>query len=111
MHTEAEHHKVHDHARTGCTAAWVGQKVTIEVTIHDGMLDLRPNGTGSEHIRRNLWAIFGKIYYQESINGPELGGTIEFEFKRHYKTKRAMQQTIVGHLRIERLSRVLSIEI
>ena len=42
-------------------ATQVGQKVTIEVTIHDGMLDLRTNGMGGRHLRRDLWARFGKI--------------------------------------------------
>ncbi|MCY6488242.1 hypothetical protein, partial [Actinobacillus pleuropneumoniae] len=84
--------------------------MTVEVTIHDGMLDLRPNGVGGRHLRCDLRARFGKICHQESINGPKLGGMVEFEFKRLYKTQRAAQQTTLGHLRIERLSRVLSIE-
>lgn len=54
----------------GCAATQVGQKVTIEVNIHDGMLELRPNGVGDRHLRRNLWERFGKIYHQGSINEP-----------------------------------------
>jgi hypothetical protein len=61
------------------------------------------------HLRRDLWARFGKICRQESINEPELGGTVEFKFKKHYKIQRATQQTTLGHLRIERLSRALSV--
>ena len=34
-----------------CTAARVGWKVTITVTIHDVMLGLRPNGAGGGHLR------------------------------------------------------------
>jgi len=81
--------------------------VTIEVTIHDGMLDLTPNGAGDKQLRCELWARFGKIYHQGSINEPVLGGTFEFKFKKCYKVQRATQQTILGHLRIEQLSRAL----
>ena len=56
--------------------------MTIIVTIHDVMLGLSPNGVGNRHLRNNLWARFGKIYCQGSINGLDLGGTIKFEFKR-----------------------------
>jgi len=83
--------------------------VTVEVAIHDGRLDLRPNGAGGRNLRCNLWARFEKICCQESINEPKLGGTVEFKFKKRYKTQRVAQQTTLGHLRIERLSRVLSI--
>jgi len=74
------------------------------------MFDLRPNGEGDGHLKQKLWASFGKIYCQGSIDGPELGGTVEFEFKRCYKTPRASQQTTLGHLRLERLNRVHSVE-
>lgn len=45
----------------GCAVAWVGQKVIVEVTIHDGMLDLRPNGAGNRHLRCDLWEKSRKI--------------------------------------------------
>jgi len=89
----------------GCTVTQVGWEVTIGVTIHDEMFDLRPNGADVGHLRRELWERFGKICCQESINGPKLGGVIEFKFKRCHKTHKASQQTTLGHLRIERLSR------
>ena len=87
----------------------IGREVTIGVTIHDGMLDLRPNGVESRHLGCNLWARFGKIFCQESINEPKLGGMVEFEFKKNYKIQRATQQTTLGHFRIERLSETLSV--
>ena len=77
--------------------------MTIGVTIHDVMLDLRPNGAGGRHLRCTLWEIYGKIFHQGSINELDLGGTIEFEFKRHYKFQWVTQQTTLGHLRIELL--------
>ena len=83
----------------GSVAARVGQKVIVEVTIHDGMLD--------RHLRHDLWERSGKICRQGSINEPDFGGAIEFKFKRHYKLQRATQQTTLGHLRIELLSRAL----
>ena len=70
-------------------ATWIGRKVTVGVTIHNGTLDFSPNGVGDEHLRYDLWARFWKIYHQESINGLKLGGTVEFEFERHYKRQRA----------------------
>ena len=59
--------------------------MTVGVTVHDEMSDLRPNGVGGRHLRRELWTRFGTIYRQESIDGPELGVMVEFEFERHYK--------------------------
>jgi len=87
--------------RGGYDAARVGWKVIVIVTIHNVMLGLRPNGVGGRHLRRTLWARFGIIYYQGSINGPDLEGTVEFEFKMNYKLQRDAQQTTLGHLRIE----------
>ena len=60
--------------------------MTVGVAIHDEMSDLRKKGVGSGHLRHELRARFGAIYRQESIDGLELGGAIEFEFKRCYKT-------------------------
>lgn len=79
--------------------------MTVGVTIHNGMFDLRPNGVGDKKLRGELWARFGKIYCPESINGPKLGGMVEFEFERRYKTQRDSQKTTLSHFIIERLSR------
>lgn len=87
----------------GFTAAQVGQKVTVEVTIHNVMLDLRPYEGGGRHLRHDLLVRFGKICGQGSINEFDLGGTIEFEFKRHYKLQRFSQQKKLRHLWIEQL--------
>ena len=67
----------------GCDATWTRRKVIVGVTIYDGMLNLRSNGVGDEHLRCDLWAIFWKICCQERINEPDLGGTVEFKFKKH----------------------------
>jgi len=67
----------------------VGQKVTIWVTIHDVMLDLRLEGVSDKHLRCDLWEIFGKICCEESINELDLGRTVEFKFKKRYKLQRA----------------------
>jgi len=67
------------------------------------MLGLRPNGAGSRNLRQTLWARFGKICSQGRINGPRMWGIVEFEFKRHYKLQSVVQQTTLGHLRIELL--------
>jgi len=62
------------------------------VTIYDVMLGLRPNGAGGRNLRKNLWAGFEKICCQGSINGPDLGVTVKFEFKSHYKLQRVAQK-------------------
>ena len=72
----------------GYTAMQVCWEVTVGVTIHDEMSDLRPNGASGGHLRHELWENFGKICYQESISGPKLGGRVEFKFERRYKTNR-----------------------
>lgn len=65
--------------------------MSIGVTIHDVMLDFRPNRVGDRDLRFDLWVRFGKIYHQWSINELDLGGMVEFKFKRCYKLKRAAQ--------------------
>jgi len=72
--------------------------MTFDVTIDDGMLNLRPNGVGDWNLRCNLWVRFGKIYCQGSINELELAGMVKIKFKKHYKTQRATQQRTLGHL-------------
>jgi hypothetical protein len=59
MRAEAKSHKVRDRARGAALPRGVGQKVTIEVTIHDGMLDLRPNGAGGRAFKTRF---MGKIW-------------------------------------------------
>ena len=40
------------HPRRGdCATMRVGWEVTVGVTIHDGISDLRPIGVGDEHLR------------------------------------------------------------
>ena len=84
-----------------CGAMWIGLEVTIVVTIHDRMFDLRQKGVGEGHLRHELRAIFGTIYCQESIDGLELGGTVKFVFKRRYKTLGASHEETLVHLRFE----------
>ena len=89
---------------------WVGQKMIVEVTTQDGMLDLKKNGVGNGHLRRDLWVRFGKICCQGSINDLDLGGTVKFKFKMRYKLQRASQQTTLGHFKIYLLTRALIVE-
>ena len=99
------------HLRTrGYAVAQVGWEVTIGVTVHDGMSDLRPNGTGGGHLRCELRARFGTIFHQESINDSELGGTVKFKFKGGYKTPRNSHETTLIHLRFEKLRRAQDVE-
>jgi len=77
--------------------------MTVTITIHNVMLGLRPNGLGGRNLRQTLWATFLKLCYQSSINGPNVGRTVEFNFKRSYKLQRDAQQTTLGNLRTELL--------
>ena len=76
LRAEAKSHKVHDRAGGVCAAARVGQKVTVEVTIHDLMVGLRPNRASCRHLRQTLRGRFLKICRQSIINGPNVGGTV-----------------------------------
>lgn len=84
----------------GYATTQVGQKVTVEVTIHDGMLNLRPNGAGNSNLRRDLAERFWKIYHQGRINEPDLGRTIKFKFTKHYKLQGDTQQATLGHYKL-----------
>ena len=79
----------------GCVVTWVGWEVTVGITIHDMMSNLRQKGAGSGHLRHELRARFEAICCQESIDGLELGETVGFEFKRGYKTPGANQQLFI----------------
>lgn len=70
-----------------CTSMQVHRKVTVNVNIHDLMVGLRPNGASSKHLRQTLWIRSLEIYFQSSINGPNVGGMVRFELKRPYKLK------------------------
>lgn len=91
-------------------ATWIGWEVTIGVTVHDEMSGLRPNGEDGGLLRQQLWEKFQKICRQESIDGLELGRTVEFEFKRCYKNLGATHETTLVHLILERLNRAQSVE-
>lgn len=67
MCAKAKNHKVHDQAWGGCAATRVGQKVTVDITIHDGMLNIRPNGVGGRYLTHMLWARFGKSATKEAL--------------------------------------------
>ena len=71
--------------------------MTVEVTIHYGMLDLRPNGVGGRHLRRDLWTRFGKINHQGSINELDLGEMVEFKLKSaiNYKGLPSKQHLVI----------------
>ena len=71
-----------------CAAMKIGYKVIVEVTIHNGMTNLRENGAGGGNLRHDLWERFGKTCHQGSINESKLRGMVKFKFKRCYNTKR-----------------------
>lgn len=85
-------------------------EVTVGVTVHDEMSNLRLNGVGDVHLRHELWEIFGTIYRQERIDGPKLGGMVEFVFKSRYKAPWPSHETTLAHLRFEQLIREYSVE-
>lgn len=90
----------------GCAAAQIGYEVTVGVTVHDKMVELRQNGVGSRQLRQQLWTIFWQICHQRSIDGPDFGGTVAFEFDKRYKIARASHKTTLGHLRFEQLKSI-----
>ena len=63
----------------------VSWKVTIKIIVHETAIEVRQNGAGDWYLRQNLWLRSLKIFHQSSINEPNLGGTVGFEFKMPYK--------------------------
>lgn len=94
----------------GCAATWVGWEVTIGFTIHGGMSNLRQKGVGSQNLRHELRARFGTVFCQESINGLELWGTVQFELNRCYKTLGSSHKTMLVHLRFQQWIKAQSVE-
>jgi len=86
-----------------CTAARVGWEVTVGVTVHDKMSNLRQRGAGDGQSRHELRVIFGMSYHQEGINDSEVGGMFELKFKRCYKIPRANHDAMLVCVRIEQL--------
>jgi len=74
----------------GCAVAWVGWEVTIGVTVHDKMSNLRQQGAGGGKLRQEVKTRFGTICHQSHINEPNKGGMVEFEFKKAYKSQVAL---------------------
>lgn len=60
----------------GYATAQVGWEVTVSVTVHDKMFNLRQIGAGGGQLRHKLRAIFGTIYHQEGINDSEEKGKV-----------------------------------
>ena len=89
----------------GCcsTQREISQKVTIKVTIHDLMVSLRTNGAGDRHLSQTSWLRFLKIYRQYSINGPNVGETVGFDFKKPYKLQVVVQRKTLAILKIQLL--------
>ena len=79
------------HAR-GCAAVRVGWEVTIGVTVHEKMSNLRQRRPGGMQLRHEVKTRFGTICRQSSINVPNMGGTVEFEFKKAYESQMAIQE-------------------
>ena len=71
----------------GNAATLVGWEVIVGVTVHDKMSDLRPNGVGGGNLRQKLWARFGKIYHQETIDGLKWGERLNLNSKGAIKFK------------------------
>ena len=95
--------------RGGCIVTWVGWEVTVGVTIHNEMSNLRQKGAGSRQLRHEVRAIFVTIYRQECINDSEVWGTVEFKFKWHYKNPRDSHETMLLHLIFKLLRRAQSV--
>ncbi len=77
--------------------------MTVCVTVHDKMSNLRKGGAGDGQLRHAVRTGFGTIYCEYSINGPNMGGMVEFEFKKAYKSQVAIQRTTLSVLRIQLL--------
>jgi len=78
--------------------------VTVKVTVHEKMTEVRPNGASDLHLRQNLWLRSLKICQQSSINEPISGGMIGFGFKLPYKLQVVVQQETLGIFSIQLLS-------
>lgn len=81
----------------------VDWEITIGITVHDEMSNLKQKGLGDGKLRHKLRTRFGMICCQECINDSEVGGAVEFKFKRRYKTPRTSHETTLVHLRFELL--------
>lgn len=75
-------HRSCSHIRD-CATMQIGWKVTIGVTFHDKMVNLRQQGVDGRKLKQR----FEMICLQYSINELEKGGTVEFEFQHAYKSQ------------------------
>ena len=80
--------------------------MTVGVTVHDKITNLRQRGAGSRKLRHELRARFGTICCQEGINDSKVGGMVEFKFKGCYKTLRASHEATLGCFRFEQLQSI-----
>ena len=70
--------------------------MTVGVTVHDKMSELRRKGVGGGHLRHRVRTRFETICRQYSINDPEKGRTVDFEFQHAYKSQEGIHQKIYG---------------
>ena len=70
--------------------------MTVANTVHDKMSNLRHQGADDGQLRHRVRTRVERIYHQNHINGPQKGGTVEFEFKEAYKAQVAHHQTTLG---------------
>jgi len=58
----------------GYATMWVGWEVTVGVTIHDMISNLRQRGADGGKLRHKVKTRFGTICCQSHINEPNMGG-------------------------------------
>ena len=64
-----------------------------------------------KQLRHKVKIRFGTICHQSHINESNMGGMVEFEFKRAYKSQVALHRTTLGILRIQLLRYQLGMDL
>ena len=75
--------------------------MTICVTVHDKMSNLRQKGAGARQLRHKVKIGFGMICHQEGTNDSEMEGMTEFKSKCYYKIPWGSFQASLGFSRID----------
>jgi len=89
-----------------CAATRVGWEVIVGITVHDKVSNLTQRGVDNGKLIHELRDRFGTICRQEGINDSEVGGMVEFKFKRCYKIPRASHEATLGCLRIQQFKSI-----
>lgn len=84
--------------------------MTIEVIVHDKMVNLRQQGADGGHLSHEVSTGFEMISSTYRISEPKKEGTVKFEYWLAYKSQLVVYRTNHGTVRLKLLSYLIDMD-